>query len=148
MDGFAIPADLVTVEWSLDDVDLNFAPIPGIDTVFIPEVTQEWRDRTTLNTPGRFKQYGKGLKDTSEGTIGCFYSKELWEQAAAMSAQETPIYIRVTFPPDPDQTAGDVFKYATHIIPSLPSTDKNGDMRTDLKLRPTGAIAWVKGALA
>jgi hypothetical protein len=141
-----IPGDLCDVEWSADDVDGNYAVITGCKTVGIPEVSQEYRDRTSLDSPGRFKQYGTGLKDTSELTLACFYSTALYEKALAFNAAGKPVFFRVKLPPvEGLQTTGDVFKYQALVNPSNPATDQDGDLMTDLKLRPTGVVGWTKG---
>ena len=135
-----IPGDLCDVEWSADDVDLNYAVIKGCKTVGIPEVSQKYRDRTSLDSPGRFKQYGLGLKDTGELTLSCFYSSSLYEQALAFNAVGKPVFFRVKLPAAEGQAAGDVFKYQALVTPSNPTVDQDGDLMTDLKLRPTGEV--------
>lgn len=142
-----VAGDLCDIEWSADDVDLNYEVIKGCKTVGIPEESQEYRDRTSLDSPGRSKEWGVGLTDTSELTLSCFYSTELYEKALAYKAAGKPVYFRVTLPPeDGVQSAGDTFKYQAFLNPSIPSTDQDGDLMTDLKLRPTGLVTWTKGA--
>ncbi|WP_019295505.1 MULTISPECIES: hypothetical protein [unclassified Leisingera] len=142
-----VPGDLCDIEWSADDVDGNYVVIKGCKTVGIPEESQEYRDRTSLDSPGRSKEWGVGLTDTSELTLNCFYSTSLYEQALAYKAAGKPVYFRVKLPPeDGVQSAGDMFKYQAFLNPSIPSVDQDGDLMTDLKLRPTGLVTWTKGA--
>lgn len=143
-----IPGDLCDVEWSADDVDGNYVVIKGCKTVGIPEVSQEYRDRTSLDSPGRSKEYGLGLKDTGELTLSCFYSAQLYEQALTFNASNNPVFFRVKLPAMEGQASGDVFKYKAFITPSNPAVDQEGDLMTDLKLRPTGEVLWTKGAAA
>jgi len=140
----AIAADLVDVEWSADGI--TYAVIPGCKTVAIPEETTEYRDRTSLDSPGRNKEYGVGLTDTSEMSLSCFYTKELYAQAAAYKAAGVPVYFKVTLPVGADQSTGDTFQYTGYVNPTVPATDQDGDLMTDLKVRPTGLVNWTQGA--
>lgn len=140
----AIAADLIDVEWSADGI--TFAKIPGCKTVAIPEITTEYRDRTSLASPGRMKEYGPGLSDTAEITLSCFYSKELYAQASAYKAAGVPVHFKVTLPIGAGQMTGDAFQYRGYINPTLPSTDHDGDLMLDMKVRPTGLLDWAQGA--
>lgn len=141
-----IAADLADIEWSPDDVDGNYEVIVGCKTVGIPELSPEYRDRTSLDSPGRFKEYGVGLTDVSEVTLSCFYSAELYEKAQTYKASEVPVYFRVKLPPVPGvQTTGDTFVYTALVNPSVPAVDQDGDLMIDLKLRTSGALVWTKG---
>lgn len=142
-----IAADLADIEWSADGVDANYVVIKGCKTIGLPEENPEYRDRTSLDSPGRFKEYGVGLTDIGEVTLSCFYSTDLYEQALAYKTAGQPVYFRVTLPPEEGvQSAGDTFVYKAYVNPSMPSVDQDGDLMTDLKLRPTGALTWTKGA--
>jgi len=140
----AIAADLIKVEWSADGT--GHVVIPGCKTVAIPEETTEYRDRTSLESPGRNKEYGVGLTDTGELSLSCFYTKELYSQAAAYKATGKPVHFKVTLPAGEGQSAGDTFEYTAYVNPTVPATDYDGDLMTDLKLRPTGLVTWTQGA--
>lgn len=139
-----IAGDLCTVNWSADGV--AWTEIPGCKTVGIPEETQEYRDRTSLDSPGRNREWGTGLTDTGELTLNCYYSTALYEQALAYKAAGKPVYFQVVLPPeDGVQSTGDEFDYQAFLNPSIPAVDQDGDLMTDLKLRPTGLVNWTKG---
>lgn len=138
-----IAGDLCTVNWG--DDGSTWSEIPGCKTVGIPEEVQEWRDRTSLDSPGRNREWGAGLKDLSELTLNCYYSSALYEQALAYEAANAPIYIQVELPAMGGAATGDVFEYQAWLVPSIPSVDQEGDLMCDLKLRPTGASTWTKG---
>ena len=142
-----IAADQVTVEWSADGVDGNYVEIVGCKTVGIPEVSQDYRDRTSLDSPAGFKEFGPGLKDAGELTLSCFYSVALYKLAALYNAARKPVYFRVIFPAVDPQVSGDQFVYQAYVNPSVPSVDGDGDLMTDLKLRTTGAVTWTEGPL-
>jgi len=142
-----IAGDLVDVEWSPDGEEATFVVIKGCKTVGIPEENPEYRDRTSLDSPGRTREYGVGLTEVSELTLSCFYSADLYEQALAFKGSGVPVFFRVKLPRIGGQaTNGDVFQYKAFVSPSIPSVDQDGDLMTDLKLRPTGLIGWTKGA--
>ena len=76
-----IAGDLADIEWSPDGEEATFVVIKGCKTVGIPEENPEYRDRTSLDSPGRSREWGVGLTDTSELTLSCFYSAALYELA-------------------------------------------------------------------
>ncbi|MFV1620467.1 hypothetical protein [Phaeobacter sp. JH20_26] len=140
-----VPGDLCTVKWSVDGV--AWEEIPGCKTVGVPEENPEYRDRTSLSSPGRSREWGVGLTDTSELTLSCFYSSALYKKALEFKALRKPIFFNVELPPeDGVQSAGDVFDYKAFVNPSTPTVDHEGDLMTDLKLRPTGLVGWTEGA--
>lgn len=142
-----IAGDLADIEWSPDGEEATFVVIKGCKTVGIPEENPEYRDRTSLDSPGRSREWGVGLTDTSELTLSCFYSAALYELAAGYKASGKPVFFRVKLPMMEGQaTSGDVFAYKAFVNPSVPSVDHEGDLMTDLKLRPTGLISWTKGS--
>lgn len=143
-----IDADLCDIEWSEDGQEANWSIIPGCKTVGIPEVTPTYKDRTSLDSPGRSKEYGVGMDDSSEVTLSCFYSAALYSQAAAYKAARKLVYFRVKLPPAEGQSTGDIFAYRAYVSPSMPSTDQDGDLMTDLKLKPSGVLSWTEGAAA
>lgn len=137
-----IPGDLCDVQWSVDGI--AWEVIVGCKTVGIPEENPEYRDRTSLDSPGRSKEYGVGMTETSELTLSCFYSSGLYEKALARKGKS--IFFKVDLPPVEDvQLTGDSFDYKAFVNPSIPSVDVDGDLMTDLKLRPTGLVGWTKG---
>lgn len=141
-----IAGDLADVEWSADDVDGNFEIIVGCKTVGIPEENPEYRDRTSLDSPGRTREYGVGMTEVAELTLSCYYSADLYQKALAYKVAGLPVFFRVKLPITGDQvTNGDVFKYKAFVNPSIPAVDQDGDLMTDLKLRPTGLIDWTRG---
>lgn len=141
-----IPAYGATIEWSDDGV--AYAAIPKSKAVVVPEVSTEYRDRTNLDSPNGFKEYGKGLKDGGELTISCYYNKALYAVAVAKGALANPPYIKVTLTADDDQSVGDEFVYRAWVTPSIPEADAEGDMMINLKLKVTGDVTWTQGAAA
>lgn len=143
-----IDADLCDIEWSEDGQEDNWLIIPGCKTVGIPEITQTTKDRTSLDSPGRSKEYGVGMNDSSELTLACFYSAALYSKASAYRSARKLVYFRVKLPAAEGQSAGDIFAYRAYVNPSVPAPDEDGDLMTDLKLRPSGVISWTEGAAA
>ena len=141
-----IPIYGATIEWS--DDGSSWTNIPKADSVRIPNVSQEYRDVTNLDSPDGFREWQKGLKDGGEFSLECLYSKELWKAAAAKAALVTAPYFRVTLVPDTDQSAGDKFQWQAHVNPSIPDGEIDGDMKISLDLRVTGGVSWTEGAAA
>lgn len=141
-----IPVYGGSVEWSDDGT--TWVPIPGAKGITVPEVSQDFKDATSLDSPNGFKEYSKGLKDAGEITLSCNYSKALYAAAAAKAASATATYLRVTLVPDTDQSAGDTFAWQAWVTPSVPQADVEGDMMLDIKQRVTGGVTWTQGAAA
>lgn len=149
MTGMVVGIDEVDFEYSLD-AGTAWAEVPDAKNVFIPETTTDWRDRTTLSVTDRHKRYGRGMKDTGEGAINCFATVPALDAAALMEAVTDPdgVSFRVTFKPDETQSAGDVFTYKAHVELSLGGeSEVDSDAMCSLKLRPSGPVDRVKGAL-
>ncbi|MBT3142915.1 hypothetical protein KL867_17740 [Ruegeria litorea] len=141
-----VAGDLVTMSWSADGT--TFEEIPGCKTIGIPEETVEYRDRTSLSSPGRSKEYGEGMSDTGELTLSCHYTSALYKKAAAFKAGKKAVFFKCQLDAVEGQSTGDLFEYTAFINPSVPTTDLDGDLMTDLKLRPTGVVAWTEGTAA
>ncbi|AUQ93862.1 hypothetical protein VWZ88_15880 [Phaeobacter sp. JH20_36] len=140
-----IAADECDVEWSEDGA--TWAEVPGCKTIAIPKVTTETRDRTSLSSPGRFREWGRGMKDTSEVTLNCFYHPDLQEKAIGYDNANKLVHFRVQLPPiEGLQSTGDKFQYVAFVTPGVPDTDFDNDLMLALELRPSGPLDWTKGA--
>lgn len=151
MTGMVVSADEVNLEYSLD-AGTTWAEVPDAKNVFIPKTSTDWRDRTTVNVKDRHKRYGRGMKDTAEGAINCFATKEAMDAGAQMEAVTDPdgCSFRVTFKPTPDQSTGDAFTYKAHVELDYGDgeTDVDGDMMCSLQLRPSGPVTRTPGEAA
>ena len=141
--GITIPVYGSTVEWSDDNT--TWADIPQAKAVVIPELNQDFRDVTSLDSTGGYREWAPGLKDGGEITLECYYSKELYAEAETKNAAGAAVYFRVTLPVDDDQATGDAFVYQGYVTPSIPQGDIDGDMMINLKVRVTGAVTWTQG---
>lgn len=149
MTGMVVGIDEVDFDFSLDG-GTTWAEVPEARNMFIPETSTDWRDRTTLSVTDRHKRYGRGMKDTGEGAINCFATVPVLDTAALMEAVADPdgVTFRVTFKPDETQSAGDVFTYKAHVELAMGGeSEVDADAMCSLKLRPSGGVARVKGAL-
>lgn len=140
----AFPLISATVEWSDDGT--VWAPIPGAENAVIPEVDQDYKEATRLDSPNGFKEYSKGLKDAGTISLMCDYSKELYAAAVAKNNSATPTYFRITLEPDASQSAGDVFSWQAWVTPSVPGKKPGEDLMIELKQRVTGDVSWDQGA--
>ena len=139
-----IPVYGSLVEWS--DDGSAFTEILGAKGISIPEVSQDFNDVTSLNSPAGFKEYSKGMKDAGDISLSCFYSALLYAAAQAKADGATPTYFRLTFPAGEGQSTGDVFTWRAWVTPSVPSQDVGGDIMVELKQKVTAGVAWAAGA--
>ncbi|CUH68692.1 hypothetical protein TG4357_03741 [Thalassovita gelatinovora] len=138
--------DDTVVEWSDDGT--TWASLPGAQKVSFPEEQRDYKDKTSLDSVGMHKEWSRGLIDSGEITLGCFYTKELFAAASAKKALATPTYFRVTLPIDIDQSTGDQFAWQAWISPSLPDVEVGNDLMLDIKQKVTGAVTWTQGTAA
>ncbi|KZX90392.1 MULTISPECIES: phage tail tube protein [unclassified Sulfitobacter] len=142
-----VPVYGSVVEWSPTGQE-DWTRIPKAKNVVIPEVTKDFRDVTTLDSPGGFREWAKGLKDGGELTLETIYSAAGYETAAEMEALPNGAFFRVTLPAQTGQLAGDQFAWKGHVTPTIPSETVDGDIMLNLGIRTTGDVAWTKGEVA
>lgn len=146
MPALTIPVHGATIEWSDDDT--TYAAIPRPKNVIIPEVSRDFRDVTGLDNTSGYRDWAAGLKDGGEITLETFYTPDGYETAAAKAALDAVVYIKVTLPASPAQSAGDEFLFTAFVTPAVSGDGVEGDMMLNLNLRTSGAVTWTKGAAA
>lgn len=135
-----------TVERSLDDS--TYTAIPECKGVAVPVVTQEYPEVTSMDSPGGFREYIKGLKDLGEITVPCGYTAAGYEQQVADNAAPDAVYYRVTLRPQPDQSTGDVFEYRGFPTPQLEDNGAGEPVGMSITIRTTGDVTWTRGTAA
>lgn len=140
-----IPVYGAKIEWS-DDGGTTFVAIPKCKSIVIPEVAQDFREVTNLDSANGFREYVPGLKDGGELSLEAYYAKELYEDALAKQAAGTLVTFQVTLTPDTDQSAGDVFEWTGYVTPSIPQGEIDGDVMINLAIRTSGDVSWTEGA--
>ena len=133
-----------TVERSTDGT--TWAEIPECKGVAVPVVSTDYLDVTSLDSPGGFRQYIKGLKDAGEISIPCGYTSEGYEQQIADQLLDEPMYYRTTMRPAPGQVSGDVFEFRRFPTPQLESGNVGEIVGMMVMIRTTGDVEWTKGA--
>jgi len=142
--GLKIPVFGTLVEWSDDDT--TFTKVPGLLNVVIPDVSQVFDDVTDLDSADGMTEYQKGLKDTSEEQLEAWFSEALYEAATLKADLPGAVYFRITMAPRETQSTGNVVTYRAFVNPSIPSQDMKAKWKLNIKLRPTGGVAFVQGA--
>lgn len=138
-----IPVYGATIEWS--DDGSTFAAIPKCMAIVIPEVTQDYREVTNLDSANGFREYVPSLKDGGELTLEALYSKELYDAAVTKQVAGTLVTFNVTLPVDTDQSSGDVFEFTGYVNPSVPQGEIDGDVMINLNIRTSGDVSWTEG---
>lgn len=138
-----IPVYGATIEWS--DDGSTFAAIPKCKAIVIPEVTQDYREVTNLDSVNGFREYVPSLKDGGELTLEALYSKELYDAAVTKRDAGTLVTVKVTLPVDTDQDTGDEFEWTAYVNPSIPQGEIDGDVMINLNFRTSGDVSWTEG---
>jgi hypothetical protein len=144
MSDLTVPVYGAVVEWSTDGT--TWVPIAKAKNVVIPEVSQDFRDVTSLDSVGGYRDWAKGLKDGGELTLETIYSSAGYAAAVAKAALPNGTHFRVTLKAATDQSSGDVFTFKGHVTPTVPSEAVEGDFMLNLGVRTTGALGWTAGA--
>lgn len=134
------------VERSLDGT--TYDPIPGCKGVAIPTVETDYQEATSLDSPGGFKEYVKGLKDAGVISVPCGYTSAGYEQQLADQAAPDAVYYRTTLKPAPGQSSGDVFEFRGFPTPAVESGGTGDLIEMSISIRTTGDVTWTKGAAA
>lgn len=132
------------VERSLNGT--TWTSIPEVKGIAVPEVTQEYVEVTSLDSPNGYKEYIKGLKDAGEITLLCGYTSDGYDQMVQDQAANQAIYYRVTMALAPGQTVADEFEYLGYPTPTLKANGIGEAVDMELKLRITGAPTFTPGS--
>ena len=125
----------------------TFEPIPEVKGVAVPQVEQEYVEATHLQSPNGYREYIKGLKDAGELTVPANYTAEGFQQQLDDQNFNGAIYYRVTLPPAPGKTTGDVFEFQGYPTPSLDGGDDAGAIvGMTITIRTTGDFTFTAGA--
>jgi hypothetical protein len=135
-----------TVERSTDGT--AFTKVPECKGLAIPSTETDYKEATSLDSVGGFKEYTKGLKDAGVISVPAGYTAAGYEQQLADQAADGAIYYRCTLKPQPSQTTGDVFTFRGFPTPSVEGNDVGDLVGMTVSIRTTGNVTWVKGTVA
>jgi hypothetical protein len=122
-----------TVERSTDGVDYD--RIPGCKGIAIPTVTQAYQRVTSLDSPNRFEEYVRAMRDTSEITVPMNFTAAGYQMMLEDEQSEDLIYYRTTL------RDGSAFMFTGYPTISLDQTNDVADVvAMTLTIRPTGDI--------
>lgn len=133
-----------TFERSLNGT--TWTTIPEVKALGIPQITQEYQEATSLDSPDNFREYIKGMRDAGEITVQAGYTPAGYEQQLADQAAADPVYYRATMAKSPGQTAGDRFTFRGFPVPRATPGALGDIVNMDITIRITGSVAWTKGA--
>ena len=117
-----------TAERSVDGV--AYTKIAGVKSVTVPTIKSQKRDRTSLDTVGNAKEFGKGRTEYGEFTMECFSSKAGITAAIADQARDYT-WLRITL--------SDGTKYSAKCIVDYEVTGT--DLENDAMLKLTGTVS-------
>ncbi|EBA11793.1 phage tail tube protein [Roseobacter sp. CCS2] len=121
-----------TLERSTDGI--AYTAVPRVRGLVLPKVTTEYQDVTSLDSPERFREYIKGLKDIGEVSVVCGYTRAGFQAWALDEARDAATFYRGTL------ANGDIFEYR-----AFPSITPNADdaaspVTIEATMRGTGPI--------
>lgn len=138
-----------TIERSLNGTT-GWAEIPEALGIAVPQVTRDWTEFTSLDSPGGYREWKPGLKDGGETSIQCNYTPAGFAMAKADEAvgeAGNPIYYRATLKRSPSQTtSGDVHEFQAYPSVSMDdASDLGGRVTFTITLRMTGEPDYTAG---
>ena len=140
-----------TIERS-DDGGTTWENIPEALGIAVPQVTRDWQEFTSLDSPGGYREWKPGLKDGGEASIQCNYTPAGFAQAKADEAAGEagdPIRYRATLKAAPSQSTGDQHEFDAYPSVSMDdASDIGGKVTFTITLRMTGEPEYTAGAAA
>jgi hypothetical protein len=133
-----------TVERSMDGT--TFTKIPECKGLAIPSTETDYKEATSLDSVGGFKEYTKGLKDAGVISVPAGYTAAGYEQQLADQTAEGAIYYRTKLKAQPDQSSGDVFEFRGFPTPAVEGSDTGAIIGMHVNIRTTGNVTWTRGA--
>ena len=139
------------IERSLDG-STAWAEYPEALGIAVPQATRDWVDFTSLDSPGGYREWKPGLKDSGEASFQCNYTPAGFAMAKADEAAGEagdPIFYRATLKPAPSQSTGDVHEFQAYPTVSMDdATDVGGKVTFTVTLRMTGEPEYTAGTAA
>lgn len=133
-----------TMERSVDGT--AWVAIPEALGIQVPTVETEYKDITSLDSPGGFREWLPGLKDGGVITVPAGYTADGYQQQVTDNLSQDPIYYRATLKPQPSQTTGDIFVFRGFPTAEVVPNDLGDPIKMNIKIRTTGALTWTAGA--
>ncbi len=120
---------------------LTWSRVALVKSITPPEISKNYRDRTTLDTVGRVKEYGAGFADPGDLSIDCLYTSEGYQAALADQAADF-VWYRATL------SNGDVFLFKSSVTVSPSDLDVQGDSDASFTIsgRTSGEAEFTPGA--
>jgi len=112
-----------------------------VKSVAPPELSKNYRDRTTLDTVGKVKEYGGGFADPGDISIECIYTSAGYQAALADQAADF-VWYRATL------SNGDVFIFKSTVTVSAGDLDVQSDSDATFTIsgRTSGEAEFTAGA--
>lgn len=132
------------VEQSTDG-GTTWTAIPECKGIAVPAVETEYLDATSLDSPNRFREYVKGLKDAGVISVPCGYTAAAYTQQTTAAALATPVSYRTTMAVQPSQTTGDMFEFDGYPTPRLEAGGVGEIVGMTIDIRTTGDVTWTQG---
>jgi len=126
----------------------TWTTLPEVKGVAVPTVTTEYLDATSLDSPGGYREYIKGLKDPGEISVPMGYTADGYEQVLEDQEAADSIYYRLTLKTQPSQATGDVFEFRAFPTAEMDAGDIGEIVGMNLNLRLTGEVTWTRGTAA
>jgi hypothetical protein len=123
-----------------------FTAIPEAKGLGIPTVETNFADVTNLDSPGGFKEYIKGLKDSGVLTVPCGYTSAGYAEQLSDADLDDPVFYETTLKLAKGQTTADVFTFQGFPTVSVETGDLGAPIGMTVSIRVTGAVTFVAGA--
>ncbi|WP_108263291.1 phage tail protein [Mangrovicoccus ximenensis] len=125
-----------TVERSADGTNGSWTPVAKVTAVTVPPVTKTFRDRTSMDSPDKVREYGTGFSDTGDVTIRQFYSSAAYAVAREDEARDGGTYYRIAL------DDGSVFTLLAIVTAELEGLELDADAMITISGKVSGIIGF------
>ncbi|WP_172332497.1 phage tail tube protein [Mangrovicoccus sp. HB161399] len=127
-----------TVERSADGT--VWSDVEKVTGVTVPAITKTFRDRTSMDTASKVREYGGGFADTGEASITAFFTAAGFAKAKEDEDRADGTYYRVTL------DDGSAFTFLAIVTASLDSLEMDADAMITISGKVSGEIAYTAAA--
>lgn len=131
------------------DGGTTWAVISASSGIVVQESEPEYVDVTSLDSPGRTREFIQGMFDPGSTDLEIGYTPDNYAKLLGWKANGTLIKFRSTLPVYEGQSAGDVFECAGYVNPKVVNgTDVTAVLKISMGIKFSGDQTYNKGAAA
>lgn len=134
------------LEASTDD-GATWEVIAESSGIVVQESEPEYIDVTSLDSPGRSREFIQGMFDPGSTDLEIGYTPDSYEKLLGWKMNGTLVKFKSTLPAYEGQSTGDVFECAGYVNPKVVNgTDVTAALKISMGIKFSGEMSRTKGA--